>query len=87
VNSVVHRERSKAARYEAVHASASIFLGVVPDEVRVRPLAPDESGYITGHCLTSAKSSVHAVVIACGVVDGHGVVGDEEGDVYNQEVP
>ena len=86
MNSVAFAERSKVARHEAVHAAASIFVAdAVPDEVRVVPLADDESGYITGFCEGPAKPSVHAVVIACGIVDGHGIHGDGEGDVYELE--
>jgi hypothetical protein len=29
---------------------------------------------------------VNAVVVACGIVDGHGVIGDQEGDVYELSV-
>jgi hypothetical protein len=87
VNSVAFAERSKVARHEAVHAAASIFLGSIPDEVRINPLADDESGYITGFCEgPPVKRSVAAVWLACGVVDGHGVgVGDGEGDLYELE--
>jgi hypothetical protein len=56
MNAVEFAERSKCARHEAVHAAASLFLGITPDEVRILPLADGESGYVQGHCLGRRES-------------------------------
>ena len=86
MNAVRFAERSKVARHESVHASASIFLGTVPDEIRVIPVAHDQSGYIQGYCEGSMKHSANAVVIACGIIDGHGISdGQGEGDLHELE--
>ena len=85
MNSVEHRERSRAARHEASHASACLFLGVVPDEIRIRSLAYDQSGYITGRCEWTGKRSTDILATAVGCADGHGVRGDGEGDLFDLE--
>jgi hypothetical protein len=76
-------ERRRASRAVQVRTArgrprqrVSLF-GVVPDEVRIIPLADGESGYVQGFCEgPPAKPSVAAVVLAAGVRDQHGTRGD-----------
>jgi hypothetical protein len=86
VNSVAFAERSRVAKHECVHASAALLFGVVPDSIRIAS-ALSTGGYTTGEVFfTTAKASIDAVIIACGVRDGHGIRGPNgEGDVYELE--
>ena len=85
MNSVAFAERSKVARHEASHASACLFLGVVPDSISITP-APEGGGYTQGLCTWGGKRSVDILATAVGVLDGHGIgTGDGEGDLYKFE--
>jgi hypothetical protein len=57
---------------------------VIVDDVVIVP-APETGGYTTGSCAGALHPKISAVVLAAGVLDGHGIYGTEEGDVYELE--